>query len=441
MRRTAVDFALDHPWALVAAGMLAALTVAILGAGSQPHSVRAAFSAAVSVSPGLDVQIDGVDVGKVKDVEYRDGQALVDLGISESAWPLRRGTTAAIRFGTTIGNGTRSVSLYPGPQDAPPLTDGGIIGVKRTTTPVEFDQVFDTLDARTRRRLRSMLGRTATALDGHAGALGAGLRHAAGGVQSTGDVVGDLLADETALTGLIANGDRVTRTLAARKPVISDLITVAAETFAAFGQRTASVRSSLDRLAPTLKDARATLARSDSSLEKVDVLFAALGPGARELPGLAKTAGSAVTRLERVAPIAVRTLVTARNAAPRITSLLDAGTPFMAPAGKALRTLAPMVDCVRPYAPEIAGMLGTWGGFSMNYDTTAHYARIHLREGATSINGVLPSSEAMTALPATDYRYAFPRPPGLNAGKPFFLPECGITEDALDPTKDPERPR
>ena len=50
--------------------------------------------------------------------------------------------------------------------------------------------------------------------------------------------------------------------------------------------------------------------------------FAALGPGAQELPSLARVAGSAVTRLERVAPIAVRTLVTARNAAPRITSLL-----------------------------------------------------------------------------------------------------------------------
>jgi hypothetical protein len=34
--------------------------------------------------------------------------------------------------------------------------------------------------------------------------------------------------------------------------------------------------------------------------------------------------------------------------------------------------------------------------------------------------------------------YAFPRPPGDSAGQPWFLPECGITKDAYDPSKDPE---
>lgn len=432
---------LDRPWALIAAALLVVLTIVVIQGRSQPHSVRASFSAAISVAPGLDVQVDGVDVGKIKKVEYQDGQAIVELGIKdENVWPLRRGTTAAIRFGTTIGNGTRSVSLYPGPRDAPPIPEGGIIGEKHTTTPVEFDQVFDTLDANTRRRLRSMLQGTAGALEGHGPALRSGLRQAPGGIETTGDVIGDLLVDDTALKGLIANADRVTSTLAARKPVLSDLVTVAARTFDAFGQRTAQVQASLDRFAPTLDDTKRTLARSDSSLDKVDRLFAALGPGARELPSLSKTASKALVRLEDVAPVAVRTLETARVAAPRVTSLLDTGTPFMPKATKALSDLAPMLECIRPYAPEIAGMLSTWGGFTKNYDTTSHYGRIHLREGITSVNGALPSSEFITSVPATDTRYALPRPPGLNAGKPYFLPQCGITKDALDPSKDPERP-
>ena len=112
---------LDKPWSLIVIAGLVAFGYWAVQSRSTDHTVRAAFSSAVSVVSGLDVQIDGVDVGKVKKVEYEDGQALVDLGIDADAWPLRRGTKAEIRFGTTIGNGTRNVALEPGPDSAPPI--------------------------------------------------------------------------------------------------------------------------------------------------------------------------------------------------------------------------------------------------------------------------------------------------------------------------------
>ena len=34
--------------------------------------------------------------------------------------------------------------------------------------------------------------------------------------------------------------------------------------------------------------------------------------------------------------------------------------------------------------------------------------------------------------------YGFPRPPGELANQPWFQPQCGITEKALDPAQDPE---
>lgn len=435
---------LDRPWVLIMVAFSVALTVVIVKGRSQPHEVKAAFTAGVSLASGLDVQLDGVDVGKITKVQYEDGQAIVTLGIKDDqAWPLHEGTTASLRFGTTIGNGTRSVALEPGPKSAPEIPDGGIISRKNTRTPVEFDQVFNTLDAPTRRRLRSMLDGTATALGGHQKGLQSGLRSAPSGVQTTGDLVGDLLSDETALKGLVSNTDRVTRTLGARRPVISDLVSVAATTFQAFGQRTANVQASLDRFAPTLDDARSTLNRSDSSLDKVDEAFQALKPGAKELPSLAKTANRALVRLEDVAPVAVTTLKTARNVAPRLRSLLDTGTPLMKPAAKALNTVSPMLDCVLPYTPDVVGFFTNWGSAGKNYDTLHHYARVYVREGLSSLNGLLPNSQAVTGLNSLgfNYQYAMPRPPGLNDGKPYFLPECGITKDSMDVTKDPERPR
>ncbi|MEV4418936.1 MlaD family protein [Patulibacter sp. NPDC049589] len=432
---------LDRPWALIVVALLVAFAVWALQTRSQAHTVRAAFSSAVSVVPGLDVQIDGVDVGKVQKVKYEDGQALVDLGINdESAWPLRRGTTAEIRFGTTIGNGTRNVALTPGPENAPPIPEDGIITRADTTTPVEFDDVFNTLSAKTRRRLRAALDGSAEATKDRDVQISQALRHAPGALDATSDVLADLLADGSALKALVRNGDVVTQTLAQRQEVVSDLVTAASGTFDAFGRRTVRITQSLDRFAPMLKDTGQTLARADGSLDRIDTLMQTVRPGAQKLPALAKTAGPALVRLQDVAPVAVRTLKTVRTVSPRVSSLLDVATPFMAPATKALDGLAPVVHCVRNYTPEIAGWAQTWGGWSKNYDNTSHYARIKIKEGITSANGLLPSSEFINEIPGTDNRYAMPRPPGLNAGKPWFDASCGVTKDALDASKDPEKP-
>lgn len=432
---------LDRPWALIVAAGLVAFAVWAVQSRTQDHTIRAAFSSAVSIVPGLDVQIDGVDVGKVQKVKYEDGQALVDLGISDpDAWPLRRGTTAEIRFGTTIGNGTRNVALNPGPESAPPIPEGGIITRADTTTPVEFDEVFNTLSAATRRRLRAALAGSSKATQQREREIGQALRHAPGALEVTSDVLADLLADGSALKALVRNGETVTKTLADRQGVVSDLVTAASGTFDAFGRRTARIQQSLDRFAPTLKDAETTLARADGSLDRVDELMQTVRPGAQRLPALARTAGPALTRLQDVAPVAVRTLKTVRTVSPRVSSLLDVATPFMDPATKALDGLAPVVHCVRNYVPEIAGWAQTWGSWSKNYDNTSHYARIKLKQGVTSANGLLPSSEFINAIPGADNRYAMPRPPGLNAGAPWFDPACGVTKDALDASKDPEKP-
>jgi len=431
---------LDRPWALIVIAGLVAFGVWAVQSRSQDHTVRAAFSSAVSVVPGLDVQIDGVDVGKVQKVQYEDGQALVDLGISDpDAWPLRRGTKAEIRFGTTIGNGTRNVALEPGPESAPPIPEDGIITRADTTTPVEFDDVFDTLNAKTRRRLRAAMQGTEQSTKDREDEIKEALRHAPAALDATNDVLADLLADGTALKALVRNGDRVTETLGQRQEIVSNLVTAASGTFDAFGRRTARITQSLDRFAPMLKDVDGTLARADGSLDKVDTLMQTIRPGAQELPSLAKTAGPALVRLQDVAPVAVSTLKTVRTVSPRVSTLLDTATPFMAPASKALNGLAPVVRCIRNYVPEIAGWTQTWGGWSKNYDNTSHYARIKLKEGITSANGLVPSAEFLKNIPGTDNRYAMPRPPGLNAGKPWFDPECGVTKDALDPTKDPEK--
>ena len=48
--------------------------------------------------------------------------------------------------------------------------------------------------------------------------------------------------------------------------------------------------------------------------------------------------------------------------------------------------------------------------------------------------------DAATFTQLSGKKFALPRPPGLTAGQPWFLPDCGAGPDALDPTKDREKP-
>lgn len=434
-----IGFMLDKPWVLLSVVALIALTLWAIGSRTSDHKIRASFTGAVSVAPGLDVQIDGVDVGKIGKVRYDDGQALVEIGIDDEAWPLRRGTTAALRFGTTLGNGTRRIDLVPGPQSAPEIPENGIIQTKDTVAPVEFDEVFNTFDPDTRASFRGFFKGGALNLQARAPQLNDGLRKTAPALEATGDVFQDLASDQAALRRLVVSGHKATRVLAAKRPQISDLMTVAAATFDTFATNSTGVRASLDEFAPTLVDARNTLRRTDRSIAGLDGLMADLKPGLVALKPFIQVAGPAAADLRRLAPAATDTMRTLRTSAPEITTLLNEGIPFSKRLSPVLGTLSEQLNCVRPYAPEIAGFFSNWASWSQGYDNSSHYGRIKAVLNASSFTSFPPikTNEFINTL-GPGLKYAMPRPPGLNAGKPWLLPECGAGADALDPAKDPE---
>ena len=50
------------------------------------------------------------------------------------------------------------------------------------------------------------------------------------------------------------------------------------------------------------------------------------------------------------------------------------------------------------------------------------------------------SAQQVTKLTGGGTQYAFPRPPGLNAGQPWLVAQCGAAAEALDAARDPEAP-
>ncbi len=374
--------------------------------------------------------------------DYEDGQAIVKLGIKDDAWPLHHeGTQAAIRYGTTLGNGTRFVQVIPGPKSAPKLKENAIIPVKETSTPTEFDQMFNTFDAKTRVHLKSMLSNTARTFAGRSVALGQGLEKSGPALAQTGGLLDDLATDEAALTGLVSSGHRATATLAARKPEIADLMTVMSKTFDAFAVNAQNIRTSLDRFAPTLRTTQGTLARLDTSVDKLDGMVRDLKPGAEALPGFVHSAQPAVDQLADVAPVATKTVKTINQGAADITQLLKVGgQPFSRQLASAMTGFAPAVACIRPYAPDIAGFFSNWSSWPEHYDSVSHYGRVHYT-GPTAVqySDTPPiSTDLFLKTLGRGLHYAMPAPPGLYEGHPYFRPSAARGPDALNPAKDPE---
>lgn len=441
---------IGKPWILIGAVLAVVFALWVASTRTQAHAVRAAFDAAVNVVPGLDVQVDGIDVGKVKSVDFEDGRAIVVLGIDdERFWPLRAGSTARLSWGTTAGTGTRRVDLDPAAK-GPELAEGGIIETKDTTTPVEFDEIFNTLDAEARRDLTGVLKHLGGGLRGRSGDLNAALLAGAPALEETSDVLTDLSRDEAALSGLVTSTDRTTAVLAQQERAIASLISVAAATFDTLARNSDAVQRTLTDLPPTLRDARSTLVRLDPSVERLDGLVNDLRPGAQALGPLADVAVGALGQLRPTAVLGRDTVAVGTRAAPQVTRLLKKAQPFATTLGTQLEKLTPMLACIRPYAPEVGGFAHGFGSWTKNYvpntgqegrpntPVQSHYARVLALESSSSLHNYPPSERTSSIATAAGKRYSFPRPPGFDAGQPQLMPECQVGAEALDPSKDPE---
>src|SRR5207237_9915186 len=78
-------------------------------------------------------------------------------GRAQRAHAAAQGTQAVIRETSLSGIANRYIALTPGPNSAPSLQDGATLPTTQTTTPVDLDQLFDTLDPRTRAGLQQVI--------------------------------------------------------------------------------------------------------------------------------------------------------------------------------------------------------------------------------------------------------------------------------------------
>jgi ABC-type transporter Mla subunit MlaD len=317
---------------LLLAGVAAAaagLVLAGRGGSGGAYTVRAEFADAAGLRGHSQVKVGGVAVGSVESLAVTPrNTALVTLKLSDTR--VGAGARAAIRPVNLLGE--KYVDLQPGDQGRR-RPSGSLIPRSRTATPVELDQLLDTLDASTRFRLQVLIDESGEALGGRGADFGATLRALPPALDQAGAMVGAFAHDNRVLGRLVTDSDRVIGAMAGQRRDLGALVGTTNSALGAVASRDAELGQTIAEAAPAVAQMRTTLGRLRRAA-------AALQPAAHGLrtsaPGLAAT----LRALPGFAVAARPTLRTARSVAPDLTRLGVEATPVVA----RLRPVAARLD-------------------------------------------------------------------------------------------------
>jgi phospholipid/cholesterol/gamma-HCH transport system substrate-binding protein len=384
--------------AAVAALALAVVIVAVVvlgGNGGKTYYID--FQNAGQLVKGDDVQVGGRRIGSVKDIALTNTNlARIKVSIGDAYAPLHEGTTALVRATSLSGIANRYIALTPGPNSNQSLPDGAKIGTDRTTSIVDLDQLFNTLNPPTRKGLQEFIQGSATQYQGKGLEANQSAKYFGPSLSSTDQVIAQVLRDQGAFTNFLANSSKLVTDVAARRNDLSSLVSNANATAAAIAQENTSFDTDLRLLPGTLRKANTTFVNLRATLVDLTTLVNTSKPGAPKLApffaALRPLVHDAVPTFNALSKVLF--LPGPNNdlndLMKKLPALQNAAKPSFAHSITALQKSQPVVQFIRPYTPEFVGWLRDFGQGSSNYDANGHFARVQPIFNATSANSLIP---------------------------------------------------
>jgi phospholipid/cholesterol/gamma-HCH transport system substrate-binding protein len=370
--------------AAVAGIAVAAVLVGFLMlAGGDKYTVKATFQTAGQLVKGNEVQVGGKPIGKVTSIELTDdGQAEVELEVDSEFEPLHDGTRAMVRVGSLSGIAGRYVSLTPGPNDGSEIDDGGRIDVDDTTTPVDLDQLFNTLDKDTRKGLQQIIQGGAAQYGGRVEEASEAAKYFSPALSTSSQLTRELTRDDKRLEDFIVDTATVVGAIAERRDDLADLVTNANTTARAIGDENVALGRALGLLPPTLRKANTTFVNLRAALGDLDTLVAESKPATKDLAPFFRALRPLVEDAEpTIADLRFlirkrgpnNDLIELTRKQPRLNKLASVAFPRSI---GALRKSQPVIEYIRPYTPDLAGWITKFGQGAAGYDAHGHFARI-----------------------------------------------------------------
>ena len=268
--------------AVIAAAVLVAIV--LFGGGAGGYKVKARFLNAGQLVKGNPVQNGGVPIGSVTGIEIApNGEAEITLEIDGDHAPLRHGTQAAIRQFSQSGIANRYVDLSMPPNGSSEITDGGTIGADDTTTQVDLDELFNTLDPDTRESLQQFFKGSAEMFEGRGAQARRGFHYLNPALSTSSRLFNELTRDTPVLERFLVDSSKLVTAVAERRDDLAGLIGNLNETTRALGNQKEALADSISQLPPFMRRANTTFVNLRSTLNDVDPLVDASEPVAKRL--------------------------------------------------------------------------------------------------------------------------------------------------------------
>jgi phospholipid/cholesterol/gamma-HCH transport system substrate-binding protein len=415
--------------AALAALLLALVAVGIiLLAGGSSYQVKAIFQNASQIVTGDQVEVAGNSVGTVSNIALTpDGRAQLTLTINSSQYtPLHEGTQAIIRQPGLSSVAARYIDLYMGSATGRTIPSGGTITQTQTQSEVDLDQLFNALDAQTRKGLQDVFQGSAASYAGRGQQAQQAWNYLNPAIASSSLLFRELNRDTSKFTRFIVNSSNLVTSLAQRQGDLSGLVSHLSTTFSALAAQQTALGQSIQRLPPFMRLANTTFVNLRNGLVDLTALINASKSVANPAPGYPK--GKLYALLQQLEPLAIQAVPTVRNLANVISKpgpnndLIElnrlavplaqaacgnqpqgqplscngtfnvdgANRPGAFPvSADALNQSVPELAVARPYAVDLTGWFEGYSHPGV-YDANGAVSRIALVVGAGSIqNGVL----------------------------------------------------
>ena len=381
--------------------VLIALAAIVLFAGDRGYTVTARFISAGQLVKGNPVQSGGAPIGSVQEIDITDdGRAAVRMSIDDDHAPLRVGTRAQIKQFSQSGIANRYVDLTMPPNGSDDIPDGGTIGTDGTTSAVDLDQLFNTLDRKTRKSLQGFFKGQARQFRGRGVQANEGFQYLNPALATSSRLFAELTRDQPLLERFLVDSSKLVTALADRRDDLAALVGHLSTTTGALGSQQAALAESIGRLPPFMRRANTTFVNLRAALDDVDPLVDASKPVARRLgPFLAAARAFARDARPTIRDLRLtigrrgprNDLVDYLGSVPRLASIsLETRNRSLAPGGRrfsvgrvrgafpesvdAFRSGGEIIGFARPYTNDFLGWLDDFSTTGA-YDALGDYSR------------------------------------------------------------------
>jgi phospholipid/cholesterol/gamma-HCH transport system substrate-binding protein len=260
--------------------------------GRDVFVLKGEFATAQAITPGQGQTVDiaGVEVGQITNVDLVNGRAVVTMEVKPKyAHQIYPNATMLLRPKTGLKD--MIVELDPGtPAGGRPVRDGYTVPVSNTQPDVNLDEILAVLDGDTRTYLQLLLNGAATGLEGNGATLAQVFRRFEPTARDAAKFTKLLSQRRQYIRRSIHNFGTFTNALAARDQQLATFVDNSNTVFKHFANQDANLQRTIALLPAALRDTNRALRQAKAFADQAGPALGALRPGARAFgPSLAAT--------------------------------------------------------------------------------------------------------------------------------------------------------